>query len=304
MTTDSRSTSSRGSSSSHRVGVDSRPRRRSRPDRLPRGTEVARRRGESSDSHAVAPARVFAPDSHRSEVIVARIPILVKTTETALVDPDRHVSIGAAAGMALNWVYGPEVAVTTEIYRAFDGHLAHLPQAAQDDRPPAGVLLAGQRDAGHGQHGPSGSDGLRTFLLYVMTSVAGHLDRPDAGQSDRSGCRAHGRDSHRRRWTTKPPDSVWDVLVEMVPDNVVSAASAVRSAGRDHLRAVLRRVHAHRRAGEAADARRVRRGWLRGDDEHDPLHHLARPGRDRRAHRASGVLDRSSAFSGKCGGTS
>jgi Na+/H+-dicarboxylate symporter len=132
--------------------------------------------------------------------------------------------LGAAAGIALNWVYGPEVAATTEVYRAFDGISRIFLKLLKMIVLPLVFFSLVSGMLGIGSMAHLGRMGLRTFLLYVMTSLLAiltgltlvNLIGPGVGFTV---------EVPTTPVDSTPPDSVWAVLVEMVPDNVVSAAA-------------------------------------------------------------------------------
>jgi len=132
--------------------------------------------------------------------------------------------VGAIAGSIVHSNYGADIAQTTAAYQAFDGVARIFLKLLKMIVIPLVFFSLVSGMLGMGSLAHLGRMGIKTFLLYVMTSLLAILTgltlvnivRPGAGLEIAIPTEAVDK---------KPPDSFWDVLVEMVPENVVRAAA-------------------------------------------------------------------------------
>ena len=134
------------------------------------------------------------------------------------------MALGALVGTLLNKVYGPDAAQQLAVYHALDGlaniflkllKLIVIPLVFFS-------LLSGM--LGLGDLLQLGRLGLRTFGLYITTSLLAivtgltlvNLIRPGVGLE---------LEIPTEPVKETPPESFWDVLTEMVPQNVFEAAA-------------------------------------------------------------------------------
>jgi Na+/H+-dicarboxylate symporter len=134
------------------------------------------------------------------------------------------MAVGVGAGLIVHVVYGPEVAPTTAVYGTFDGlSRIFLKLLKMIVIPLVFFSLVGGM-LGMGDMARLGRLGIKTFALYITTSLLAiltgltlvNLIRPGVGL---------GIEIPTEPVERTAPDSFWDVLVEMVPDNVVQAAA-------------------------------------------------------------------------------
>ncbi len=138
------------------------------------------------------------------------------------------ILIGMAAGVALggilNYVHGPEAAQATALYQAFDGVSKIFLKLLKLIVVPLVFFSLISGMLGLGNLAQLGRMGIKTFGLYLMTSLVAILTGLTLVNLIRPGV---GLDiSIPTETVTKPvPESFWQVLVTMVPDNVVKAAA-------------------------------------------------------------------------------
>jgi Na+/H+-dicarboxylate symporter len=132
--------------------------------------------------------------------------------------------VGAVAGALVHNIYSPELVEATAIYRAFDGVADIFLKLLKMVVIPLVFfsLLCGV--VGIGDLASLGRMGIKTFTLYIVTSLLAiftglflvNLIRPGAGVD--------------LAIPTEPvdkevPNSAWEVIVNMIPDNVFAAAA-------------------------------------------------------------------------------
>ncbi len=131
---------------------------------------------------------------------------------------------GVVLGGVLNYVHGPEAAQATALYQAFDGVSKIFLKLLKLIVVPLVFFSLISGMLGLGNLAQLGRMGVKTFGLYLMTSLVAiltgltlvNLIRPGVGLNISIPTEA----------VTKPvPESFWQVLVTMVPDNVVKAAA-------------------------------------------------------------------------------
>ncbi len=132
--------------------------------------------------------------------------------------------LGAVAGRIVFGVYGPEVAPTTAAYQAFHGISVIFLKLLKMIVIPLVFfsLICGMLGMGSLAH--LGRLGLKTLGFYILTSLIAiltgltlvNLIRPGVGLRVEIPTEPVDK---------KPPESFWEVLAEMVPDNVVRAAA-------------------------------------------------------------------------------
>lgn len=132
--------------------------------------------------------------------------------------------LGAVAGAVVNAVYGPEVAASTGAYHAFDGLSRLFLKLLKMIVIPLVFFSLVSGMLGMGSLTQLGRMGIKTFLLYVMTSLLAILTGLTLVNTIRPGI-GLGLDIPTEAVTKETPESFWDVLVGMVPDNVVEAAA-------------------------------------------------------------------------------
>ena len=135
------------------------------------------------------------------------------------------MAVGAALGTAVHNAYGPEVAQTTAVYRAFDGIAEIFLKLLKLIVIPLVffTLLSGM--LGLGSLIQLGRLGIKTFGLYIITSLLAigtglvlvNLVRPGVGVDLTIPTKGVDKDV---------PEGFWEVLIEMVPQNVVQAAAS------------------------------------------------------------------------------
>ena len=132
--------------------------------------------------------------------------------------------LGAAAGYSVHQVYGPTAAPDTAWYAAFHGiSRIFLNLLKMIVIPLVFFSLLGGL-LGMGDITQLGKLGVKTFLLYIMTSLVAavtglalvNLIRPGVGIDIEIPTEAVAKEL---------PDSVWDQIVSMVPSNPVAAAA-------------------------------------------------------------------------------
>jgi len=131
---------------------------------------------------------------------------------------------GALAGALLHGAYPLEVVPTTAAYQAFDGVASIFLKLLRMIVVPLVFFSLITGMFGMGDLSRFGRLGLKTFTLYVVTSLMAILTglflvnviRPGVGLGLEIPTTAVERDV---------PDSFWDVLVNMAPDNVFRSAA-------------------------------------------------------------------------------
>jgi proton glutamate symport protein len=132
--------------------------------------------------------------------------------------------LGALAGSLVNAVHGPEVAPTTGVYHAFDGLSRIFLKLLKMIVVPLVFFSLVSGMLGMGSLSQLGRMGIKTFALYVTTSLLAILTGLTLVNTIRPGV-GLGIEIPTEAVTHETPQSFWDVLVEMVPDNVVGAAA-------------------------------------------------------------------------------
>ena len=134
------------------------------------------------------------------------------------------MAIGAFLGSLVHWTYGPDAAVASSAYQAFDGLSRIFLKLLKMIVIPLVFFSLVTGMLGMGSLAHLGRMGVRTFGLYLVTTFLALLTgltlvnviRPGEGIQ-----LAIPTDAV----TKETPDSFWEVLVAMVPDNVVRAAT-------------------------------------------------------------------------------
>jgi Na+/H+-dicarboxylate symporter len=134
------------------------------------------------------------------------------------------MGVGVVAGYLVHRQYGPEIATTTAVWRAFDGVATVFLRLLKMIVLPLVFFSLVSGMQGMGNLARLGRMGVKTLVLYLTTSLLAlltgltlvNLVRPGVGFE-----------------TTLPvapvssetPDSLWSVVAEMVPENVFRAAA-------------------------------------------------------------------------------
>jgi Na+/H+-dicarboxylate symporter len=134
------------------------------------------------------------------------------------------MALGAVAGSIVHAVYGPEIAPTTAVYQAFDGLSRVFLKLLKMIVIPLVFFSLISGMLGMGNLGQLGRMGVKTFLLYVMTSLLAILTGLTLVNLIRPG-EGFGMTIPMEPVTRETPDSFWDVVAEMVPENVFKAAA-------------------------------------------------------------------------------
>jgi Na+/H+-dicarboxylate symporter len=132
--------------------------------------------------------------------------------------------VGALLGAIVNEIHSPEVVQSTAIYRAFDGVATIFLKLLKMIVIPLVFFSLVTGMLGMGDLARLGRIGIKTFILYILTSLLGilmglilvNIVRPGVGVDVTIPTEAVDREV---------PDSVWEVLSNMVPDNIVKAAA-------------------------------------------------------------------------------
>ena len=134
------------------------------------------------------------------------------------------MAAGALLGSLVHSTYGPEVAITTGYYQAFDGLASIFLKLLKMIVVPLVFFSLVTGMLGMGSLAQLGRMGLKTFGLYILTTFAAlvtgltlvNVIRPGVGLDLTIPTEVVHRDT---------PDSFWEVLTSMIPDNVVKAAA-------------------------------------------------------------------------------
>jgi len=132
--------------------------------------------------------------------------------------------VGAFLGWRVHEVYGPEAAMATGYYRAFDGLSTIFLKLLKMIVVPLVFFSLVTGMLGMGSLAQLGRMGGKTFALYIVTTFLALLTgltlvnviRPGVGLDLTVPTDVVTRDT---------PDSFWQVLTAMIPDNVVKAAA-------------------------------------------------------------------------------
>jgi proton glutamate symport protein len=132
--------------------------------------------------------------------------------------------VGATAGALLHYVYPDELVRATAAYHAFDGLASIFLKLLRMIVVPLVFFSLITGMLGMGDLSRFGRLGLKTFALYVVTSLMAiltglflvNLIRPGLGL---------GLEIPTTPVEREVPESFWEVLVNMVPENVVEAAA-------------------------------------------------------------------------------
>lgn len=132
--------------------------------------------------------------------------------------------VGALLGAIVNEIHSPEVVQSTAIYRAFDGVATIFLKLLKMIVIPLVFFSLVTGMLGMGDLARLGRIGIKTFILYIFTSLLGilmgltlvNIVRPGVGVDVTLPTEAVDREV---------PGSVWEVLTSMVPDNIVKAAA-------------------------------------------------------------------------------
>ena len=133
--------------------------------------------------------------------------------------------VGLVLGYAANRAYGPDAVTATAVYQAFDGIATIFLKLLKMIVIPLVFFSLISGMIGIGDLTRLGRMGLRTFALYILTSLLAillglslvNLIRPGEGLAISIPTEAA---------TRQVPESFWDVIAEMIPDNVVAAAAS------------------------------------------------------------------------------
>jgi Na+/H+-dicarboxylate symporter len=133
--------------------------------------------------------------------------------------------LGGLAGAWAHSVYGPEVVVTTGIYRAFDGIAEIFLKLLKMVVIPLVFFSLVSGMLSMGNLGRFGRIGGKTFALYILTSMLAiitglvlvNLIRPGIGAELSIPVESVAKEV---------PESFWEVILSMIPANVVGAAAS------------------------------------------------------------------------------
>lgn len=133
--------------------------------------------------------------------------------------------VGLALGAVANATYGPDAVVDTAAYHAFDGIASIFLNLLKMIVVPLVFFSLVSGMLGMGNLARLGRMGVKTFLLYLLTSMLAILLGLTLVNVIRPGV---GLDLELPTTPVdkQPPESAWEVVVNMIPDNVVEAAAA------------------------------------------------------------------------------
>jgi Na+/H+-dicarboxylate symporter len=135
------------------------------------------------------------------------------------------MGIGAGIGALAHVAYGPDAVGATAVYQAFDGIASIFLKLLRMIVIPLVFFSLISGMVGMGNLARLGRMGVKTFLLYILTSLLAillgltlvNVIRPGVGLEITIPTEAVSKDI---------PDSFWDVIANMIPDNVAAAAAS------------------------------------------------------------------------------